>query len=184
MTNYDNQLTQLIDSVNANFQRITSLGPSAALSIGTASGDLDVAKQTVLRNIDDIYALNNSVLADTEVVTTNAKTIGQTLKEARNSTETLKKDVQKNKTLLEIRTAQANALQEKYDANLHTSWLGLWRPLADSTQTALLVVSIVLGLIALVSLGMLLYKYIPVGPGKSESGSGFVGGKRHFSNRN
>jgi hypothetical protein len=72
----------------------------------------------------------------------------------------------KSNELLEIRKEQSAALEKKYSSNLHSSWLGLWRPLKDNTHTGLNVASFAFGLIALIAIAYLSYNYVSA-PGSS-----------------
>jgi hypothetical protein len=63
----------------------------------------------------------------------------------------------KSQELLSIRKEQSVALEQKYAANLHSSWLGLWRPLKDTTHVGLNVASVVFGLLALLTIGYMVY---------------------------
>lgn len=49
-----------------------------------------------------------------------------------------------------IRKEQTTALTNKYAANLHTSLLGLWRPLQDQTRAILATTAVVFGLLTVV----------------------------------
>lgn len=65
----------------------------------------------------------------------------------------------KSNELLEIRKEQSAALDKKYSANLHSSWLGLFRPLKDNTHVGLNVASVAFGILALISIAWLGYSY-------------------------
>jgi len=183
---YENERIHLSDTITLNLQRINDLAPSAALNIGTATNDIEVAKRTVTQSIEGLYALNNRILTDTDAITIRAKNAGISFNAAKKEASKLKDDVSKNKTLLEIRRAQAEALLEKYNANFHSSWLGLWRPLSDASHVGLIAASIMFGLIALVSVIALSRNHIPAFPSTTPSqlAQSFFGGRRHFSIRN
>jgi hypothetical protein len=65
----------------------------------------------------------------------------------------------KSNELLELRKEQTAVLEKKYSANLHSSWLGLWRPLKDNTHVGLNVASVMFGILALLAIGYLGYMY-------------------------
>jgi hypothetical protein len=184
---YENERVRLSDTVTTNLQRINDLAPSAALSIGTAANDIEVAKRTVTQSLEDLYALNTRIQTDTDAITARAKDAGVSFNAAKKEASKLSNDVNKNKTLLEIRRAQAEALFEKYSANQHSSWLGLWRPLSDTSQVGLIAASIMFGLISLLSMFVLFRNGIPAFPSGATSQitqQSFFGGRRHFSTRN
>lgn len=181
MANYQNQIKQLLDSVHVNLNQIQALGPSEALDIANAKASVEQAKQTVLRDIDNMYDINNKVHTDTEQITQRAKALSESSHEAREERSELQKEVHKNKQLLEVRKAQAAELNEKYASNNHSSWLGLWRPLSSEGQSGLIFASIIFGVIAAVSLFFLIRNYIPASLPKA-SVQGFFGGKRGWAN--
>lgn len=180
MSVYQSQVTQLLDSINGNIQRIQALGASEALEIGNAKADVQAAKQNILRDIDNLFDLNNRVKMDTDTFTQQTKQVSVTAKEARTNVKQLEKEIQKNQNLMEVRTAQAAALKEKYASNYHSSWLGLWRPLSSEGQSALIFASIIFGLIALISLFFIGKQFIPASVSQA---SFMLGGKRLFSRR-
>ena len=182
---YESERIRLSDTVTTNLQRINDLGPSAALSIGTAANDIETAKRTVTQSLESLYALNTRIQTDTGTITARAKDAGASFNAAKKEASKLSNDVNKNKTLLEIRRAQAEALLEKYSANQHSSWLGLWRPLSDTSQVGLTAASIMFGLISLLSVFVLFRNGIPAFQSLATSSQkiqqSFFGGRRHFS---
>jgi hypothetical protein len=79
----------------------------------------------------------------------------------------------KSNEFLEIRKEQHEALEKKYAANLHSSWLGLWRPLQDNTHVGLNVASAMFGVLALLTIGYLAYGYFKSGaPAAAAVGAG------------
>lgn len=65
----------------------------------------------------------------------------------------------KSNELLELRKNQAAALENKYSANIHSSWLGLWRPLKDNTHVGLNVASVMFGILGFLTICYLGYVY-------------------------
>ena len=68
-----------------------------------------------------------------------------------------------------LRKEQTTALNTKYAANLHTSWLGLWRPLQDQTRAILATAAVVFGLLTVV-----LIAYFSYGAIAARTGGGSV----------
>ena len=68
-----------------------------------------------------------------------------------------------------LRKEQTTALNTKYAANLHTSWLGLWRPLHDQTRAILATAAVVFGLLTVV-----LIAYFSYGAIAARTGGGSV----------
>jgi hypothetical protein len=84
-------------------------------------------------------------------------------------------------TLLEIRKEQSAALIKKYSANLHSSWLGLWRPLQENTHVGLNVASAFFGLLAAALLGYLVYTTY-ISPAASGGGNSIQTNVRNAGN--
>jgi hypothetical protein len=87
-------------------------------------------------------------------------TLRSSIEAKREVTQELKKKVEGGEVLSAIRKEQADALSNKRLGNLHSSWVGLWRPLADESRTGLLVASIAFALIAIVSIIYLYWEKI------------------------
>jgi len=89
----------------------------------------------------------------------------------------------KSNELLEIRKEQSAALEKKYSANLHSSWLGLFRPLKDNTHVGLNVASVAFGILALISIAWLSYSYAtaPVNATAAATAGGVLNAVRNAS---
>jgi len=70
--------------------------------------------------------------------------------------KTTREEVKKGTTLNDLRKEQAASLVNKYEANFHTSWLGLWRPLSEQSFYGLMISSIFFALLAVVGIGVAL----------------------------
>jgi hypothetical protein len=77
----------------------------------------------------------------------------------------------KSNEILEIRKEQYAALEKKYSANLHSSWLGLWRPLQDNTHVGLNVASAMFGVLGLLTIGYLAYGFFTSGAPVTATGT-------------
>lgn len=139
--------------------------PAAVLQLPNAQQDVDKAKQSVETLHEQMRRTINSVQTAIDTMsakTTDIRTIIQT---KRTQVAELDKSVLEAQTLANIRKEQAEALKQKYNANYHSSWLGLWRPLSDSSRVGVLISSIALGLVAVCSIVFYfwetLVKYFP-----------------------
>ena len=70
-----------------------------------------------------------------------------------------------------LRKEQTTALNTKYAANLHTSWLGLWRPLQDQTRAILATAAVVFGLLTVVLIAYFSYGAIAARVGGGSTGA-------------
>jgi hypothetical protein len=89
----------------------------------------------------------------------------------------LKQEVKKARELNALRKEQAAELKIKYGSNYHTSYLGLWRPLADQSQMGLIIASVMFALIAIVSLVFVIREFYSV-PASQYSARNLFGGVR------
>lgn len=153
--------TRIIDTVNMNLKLITDRTPAAALNLPNASSEINAAKTAVEANLSRLAQINNEVDAATQKVTDIGKQSGATYLDRKANIDMLTKEKIQNKNLLEIRKEQAESLKQKYSSANHTSYLGLWRPLSDETRLLLLVLSIILGLVAIVSAFFVLKDTMP-----------------------
>jgi len=145
------EVSTITDTVNMNLQLITDRTPAAALNLPGAGTAISTAKTSIEAGLNRLQQINNDVDSATKQLTAKGKQTGTAYLNAKASIDTLKKETEQNKTLLEIRKAQTESLKEKYAADNHSSYLGLWRPLSEDTRVALFVLSIILGLVAIVS---------------------------------
>ena len=149
---HETERTRITDTVNMNLRTIIDRTPAAVLNLSGAATDVATAKRVVETGLSRLTQMTNEIDTATEQVAAKGKATGAEYNTKKKEITTLKTETEKNKELLEIRKAQAESLKTKYASGFHSSYLGLWRPLADETRTALFVMSIVLILIAIVSL--------------------------------
>jgi len=145
------EVSTITDTLNMNLQVITDRTPAAALNLPGAGTAISTAKTSIEAGLNRLAQINNDIDAATRQITAKGKQSGAAYMTAKASVDTLKKETKQNKTLLEIRKAQTESLKEKYAADNHSSYLGLWRPLSDETRVALFVLSIILSLVAIVT---------------------------------
>jgi hypothetical protein len=147
----ESERTRIIDTVNMNLKLITDRTPAAALNLPNASSEINAAKTAVEANLSRLAQMTNEVDNAIQKVTDVGKQSGNVYLDRKAQIDELTKEKIQNKNLLEIRKEQAESLKQKYSSANHTSYLGLWRPLSDETRFLLLILSIILGLVALVS---------------------------------
>jgi len=184
------EVESIIDTVNMNLNLITSRTPAAALNLPGAVNDIATGKSRVEGALSRFAQINNEIDNATKKVTALGKQSGTAYTTSKAQKESLKRETDKNKTLFELRKAQAESLKEKYESYNHTSWLGLWRPLADDTRFLLYILSLILVLIAGVTVYFLFKDNIitlpamPTMPTMPTWVTGAVpaikGGSRHF----
>ncbi len=96
-------------------------------------------------------AENETLKAALQSAQSNAFSFSETLTRKKKTVETMRKQVEEERTINEIRQEQVATLHNRYDSNAYTSWMGLTRPLQEGSQIGLLVAAgafILLGMIA------------------------------------
>jgi hypothetical protein len=137
--------------VDDNGPTIMGLTQSAVMGISGAQGQIDKAKQAVQQANDALQRDANNLEGKVRDMTTALQSLRERI-EAGKSTETdLKKQLKTTTTLNNLRQEQSEELRKKYTSTFHTSWLGLWRPLKDTTPMGQIVASVVFCLIGVAS---------------------------------
>jgi hypothetical protein len=131
-------------------------------NVGGADGRRIESRAVVSQSINTVNEMNMYMgrfinQTDIDGIQNKIRITEEALKEARVKEKSAK-------DLTEIRKEQAESLAQKYSSNLHSSYLGLWRPLKDDTHIGLNVASVMLGLIASSIVAYLVYQYWVVLP--------------------
>jgi len=80
-------------------------------------------------------------------------TVAKTVRHLKAKVSKVDHELHEKNELAELRKEQAEEVKKhRFDANYHSSLLGLWKPLHSSTRSVLYTVSVVLGLIAVASI--------------------------------
>jgi hypothetical protein len=151
--------------------------------------------EQVARNMPDAQNEFNKVRGKIDLAINDLKSIPNTLDGiisqfdvagVKNQIDTLDSQINEEKLkqsksdeILSLRKEQSETLIKKYGSNLHSSWLGLWRPLKENTHVGLNVASVVFGLIAVIFIGYFGYNYFTAAP----ANGGATNAVRNGSNR-
>lgn len=148
---------ELINTFYNNLNSAESYIPAAVLGIQNGQGQLDAAKRNVTNSVTTLSSLAREANERLNGATTQIEQSSQELETSNTSKAKTQKEVSSARTILELRKAQVEALRRKSEGNYHSSWLGLWRPLHEQTQTGLLIAAITLGVVSLIIGGFLVY---------------------------
>lgn len=121
-------LSDYVDMAANNMPSAKTAMEGAQTAIETAIHDM-ATKNNALRNIIKGTG-NDSILVNEDI---------QTLRE---NVKELKERVGKAKELEALRKEQTRSLTDRKEANLHSSWLGLLRPLREESRTGLVVAGV------------------------------------------
>lgn len=141
-----------VANANLNLPVPEDRTPSAVLNLPGAQSAIDTAKAAVDSALETIRRTTASVRAAGDTASAESDELRRDIETRRTALEQSKAIVSEAQVLSGIRQEQVVALKNKYDANYHSSWLGLWRPLSDQSRVGLFISALVFGIIALVSL--------------------------------
>lgn len=122
--------------------------PGYQNAIDRAKGDVGSGIETVQRSVNEVKELNR-------LATEQIEFLRRKIERNKEEVARLKVEEKESVEITALRKEQAAELKTKYASNLHTSWLGLWKPMSGDSYTGILVASVVFGLIALLSLFLL-----------------------------
>ena len=155
-------------TINSNLPIFMNLVEQQARNVSGAAGRRNDARSKTDLEINKLKEIPNAI--DIRIAKIDIGGIQNKIRVVEEQIEKEKGKQQKSTELLEIRKEQSQALVKKYSANLHSSWLGLWRPLKEETHVGLNVASAMFGLLAVLAIGYLVYKFV-VTPATSQGGA-------------
>jgi hypothetical protein len=161
------QFNRMNAQVNTNLPNYVNLTESEIRGMDGVAARRRVARSAVDNGLNALNALNANIGGrvnnfDIGGIQNRIRVVEDQLKSERGKQK-------KSSEILAIRREQSESLEKKYNANLHSSWLGLWRPLKDSTHVGLNVASTMFGLLALLTIGVMVYARI-VAPAAATAG--------------
>jgi uncharacterized small protein (DUF1192 family) len=160
-TSFNAAITALENSTLASNPLTTTGDTSEPLDVwtldtATSNGyNNKLAVTTILEQSKTANAKLDKALKDSSLL--NPDSISREIAALQTEINRLRAGRADEKKLMDLRKEQASALESKYASNLHTSWLGLWRPLSDQGQVGLGVFAFLFGVMAVAILGYLGY---------------------------
>ena len=180
---YISRKTKNSKQVEDNCPTIMNMTQSAVMGLPGAQQQVDTAKQVVQQGNDALQRDANFLESHVQTLTRSLKSVRDQIESDKHTESSLKTEVSKTTELNSLRKEQSAELQKKYSSNLHTSWLGLWRPLKETTPMGLIIASIVFGLIGIASVIFYIKEVAlksgppapkPIGPGFGKMVGGFL----------
>jgi hypothetical protein len=126
--------------------------PSIANEMPKAQQEYDDAKQKMTNSVHSISEMNRELLELTEKANEVVKVKKQEIETFKKDVKEMNEKVSQERTLFQLRKEQADSLNRKRDGNLHSSWMGLFRPLKEESRPALIIVALFFGIIAVLLL--------------------------------
>jgi len=126
--------------------------PAAVLNLPGAQTQVNRSKQLIEQAVQTVKQRAQGISNEIDKISASKAQVRNDLNIKKEETHIVKRQVQEARELNKLRQEQAAELQRKYGSNLHTSYLGLWRPLSEYSHMGLIVAAIVFALIAIVSI--------------------------------
>lgn len=174
--NFRDSNTSTNSTINANLPIFVNLVEQAARKVSGAEAQRSRARNATDMAMNNLKNIPNSI--DTRIAQIDVGGIQNKIRAVEDQIAAETSKQRKSDELLELRKEQTAVLEKKYGANLHSSWLGLWRPLKETSHVALNVASAMFGVLALLTIGYLAYFNIALPKYSSSAGAGAnVGGE-------
>lgn len=144
------------DDFNNQATVLETQAPRAAMELQGAQSQIDSAKRNIQGTINSIGRKTDEVKS---IVNRMSKTQSEATKDLeilRRDVVRIEKEVQDQRVLSSIRKEQAESLMQKRVGNLRSSWMGLFRPMKDTSRFGILVLTITL-LVIFVIMGVYAY---------------------------
>jgi hypothetical protein len=138
-------------AIEDNLPIILDRTPAAVLNLAGAAQQINASKTVIQSSLDEIRRKTADVSKVIENITESTSSTRNAINIQRQEVTELKKVITQGETLDAIRKEQAAALHAKEEGSRHSSWMGLWRPLAEESRTGLFVAAIAFACIAIVS---------------------------------
>lgn len=145
MTDFS-QYETVLSNASATFQlnenTIRAQTDRAADGLNEAQTQIDSAKSGLQAAIDQVAMANQAIKNALRENRAQNTELTYNLGATRESLDTLKRKVEEERRLSEVRQEQVAALENKDVGNYHSSWMGLFRPLKEESRVGLLVAAI------------------------------------------
>jgi len=149
---YKSQVNAARKQAEDNFSVVVDRTPAAVLDLPGATEDVNRSKRLIEQALQSVKRRTQDISSEIDKITASKAQIRNDLNVKKEETHVVKRQVQEARELNKLRQEQATELQRKYGSNLHTSYLGLWRPLADQSHMGLIIAAAMFALIAIVSI--------------------------------
>ena len=149
---YKSQVAAVRKQAEDNFSVVMDRTPAAVLDLPGAQHQVNRSKQLIEQAVQSVKQRTQDVSNEIDKISASKAQIRNDLNIKKGETHVVKQQVKEARELNKLRQEQAAELQRKYGSNLHTSYLGLWRPLAEQSHMGLIVAAAMFALIAIASI--------------------------------
>lgn len=151
--------------------QLTTMAAADADAASRAQNQYNSKKPTIEDKLAALQTLNQGLEAKLGAMDVNQLKFQIAAK--KDEIAEVKTDRDQKQTLAGLRKEQADVLATKYNANYHSSWLGLWRPMSEQSQYGLSFFAGLFGLFAVALLGWMGWTWFS---GTRGAGTADVGG--------
>ncbi len=154
-----NNVFQMADDVmNMNIRVLRDTAPRVVLDLPNARQQYQNAVMEINRIVDVVSKFHNDLKDYMNNLYVRQSQSIDTVNSIDAGIGSLEKEVEDTRILNEVRKEQAAELKRKTVGNLHSSWLGLWKPLSDEFRVGLAIFSLGLLMVSFVIVAFLIYE--------------------------
>ena len=150
--------------------QLTAMAAADASAAGLARNQYESKKPVIEQKLTALQTLNQGLEAKLGAMDVNQ--LKFQIEAKKDEIAEVQTDRDQKQTLAGLRKEQADALATKYNANYHSSWLGLWRPMSEQSQYGLSFFAGLFGIIAVALLGWMGWTWFSETRGGGKAGVG------------
>lgn len=139
---YETVLSNASATFQLNENTIRTQTDRAADGLADAGAQIEVAKAGLQTAIDQVAAANQTLKNALREGRAQNTELTYNLGTTKEALDVLKRKVEEERRLSEVRREQVAALENKDAGNYHSSWMGLFRPLKEESRVGLLIAAI------------------------------------------
>jgi hypothetical protein len=166
---FDQFMTERQARMTALVGRLQDPALLHALATGGSQVNLNAIKQEITTLNTGVSDYNKQIEHVLHTVEREHATLAHNVKRVKERTKHTLHHLNKSKELAELRKEQANELKAKYGATIHTSYLGLWRPLHPETHAILYTLAILFTLTSVAAVVFLIRTPLPAWTGAAQT---------------
>lgn len=139
---YETVLSNASSTFRLHQNAILAQSDRAADGQNDAQTQIDSAKLGLQTAIDQVAMANQAVKNALRENRAQNTELTYNLGVTKEALDTLKRKVEEERRLSEVRQEQVQSLVSKEEGNYHSSWMGLFRPLKEESRVGLLIAAI------------------------------------------
>lgn len=159
---YMNELSRIKSQFNTNKSILINRAPAVVLDLQDSQNTVASTKSEIESGILFLQTRDNELKSKLQsMIRANEQSVSR-IKTLETQVTNTNKSVKEAEILSALRKEQADELRRKGDGSLHSSWMGLWRPLSEESRLGLLIATVFFGLAALILFVPIAKQFFPV----------------------